>query len=296
MDLRQLRYLEAVVRLGSFTAAAGEQFVAQPAVSQALKKLEQQVGLRLVIRSSPVSATPAGEALVLRARRVLAEVEAAEAELDAVRGIETGIVRVGAIHWLEPFDLAQLLGGFNELHPGVDIVLREENADEMFDQLSAGSLDLVVSNVAPGDRIPAGLDRWVVVTEDLVAAMAPPHRLAGRSWVSLEALAVENLIAFRRGSAFRQTVDHAFAARGTVPHVGFESSDMMAVRTLAARGLGIGIMPESLARAPGPELAVVSIRPKPEPRRVAVTWRTGAHTSPAGAAFRAFALDWIEAS
>lgn len=229
-----------------------------------------------------------------RANRVFVELERAVAELDAVRGIKTGIARVGAIHWLEPFHLAGLLAGFHEHHPGIRIVLREENADVMFDQLIRGALDFVVSNISPGDDPPEGLERKVVVTENLVAAVHPGHRLANRSWVSLETIADETLVAFRQGSAFRQTVDHAFSARGARPLVGFESSDLVAVRTLAARGLGVGIMPLSLARSPGPKLAIVAIRPKPEPRRVAVTWRMGQHSSPAGEAFRTFALDWID--
>src|SRR5947209_6742602 len=99
MELRQLRYLVALAEERSFTRAAAREHIAQPALSQQLRRLEDELGLLLVERTTrQVSITPAGDLLVARARRILGELEAAHAELESLRGVRTGRVRVGAIH------------------------------------------------------------------------------------------------------------------------------------------------------------------------------------------------------
>ncbi|MCL1600963.1 MAG: LysR family transcriptional regulator, partial [Actinomycetia bacterium] len=104
MDLRQLTYLDAVARNASFTAAADELFVAQPAVSQAIKQLELEFGTTLIdrVKKQP---TEAGTLVLARARQVFAELEAAREQVGELSGLERGTLRAGAIHWLEPFDL-----------------------------------------------------------------------------------------------------------------------------------------------------------------------------------------------
>src|ERR1700740_935966 len=96
MELRQLRYLVALAEELNFTRAAANEHVAQPALSQQIRRLEDEVGLALVERSTRhVALTDAGQVLVVRARRVLSELEAAGTELEAMRGLHTGQVRVG---------------------------------------------------------------------------------------------------------------------------------------------------------------------------------------------------------
>src|ERR1700729_2396344 len=120
MDLRQLRYLVALAEEGSFTRAAASEHIAQPAVSQQIRRLEDELGLALVERTTlRVSLTDAGGLLVVRARRVLAELEAAETELQALRGMYTGHVTIGAMHTMGPVDLSLALALFHERHPHV---------------------------------------------------------------------------------------------------------------------------------------------------------------------------------
>src|SRR5919206_4362757 len=113
MDLRQLRYLVALADERHFTRAAAREHVAQPALSQQIRKLEAEVQLPLVERTTRrVQLTEAGELLVARARRVLREIEAAQAELSRMAGVQTGHVTVGAIHTMMPVDLSLLLARF----------------------------------------------------------------------------------------------------------------------------------------------------------------------------------------
>src|ERR1700685_2802649 len=105
MELRQLLYLVALVAEQPFTRAAAREHVAQPALSQQIRRLEEEVGLALVERTTRhVALTDAGEILVVRARRILAELEAAGTELQALRGMDTGHVTIGAMHTMGPID------------------------------------------------------------------------------------------------------------------------------------------------------------------------------------------------
>src|SRR5438105_13034734 len=106
MDLRQLRYLVALSEERNFTRAAGREHIAQPALSQQIRRLEDELGLPLVERTTrSVAMTDAGTLLVGRAKRVLAGVEAAHAEMERLTGLQTGHVTVGAIHTMGPIDL-----------------------------------------------------------------------------------------------------------------------------------------------------------------------------------------------
>ncbi len=110
MDLRQLRYLVAVAEYGSFTRAAEAVHVAQPAISQQIRKLEDELGLALVQRTTRrVSLTDAGELLVVRARRIMAELESAQIELESLRGVYAGHLTIGAMHTMGPVDLSLAL-------------------------------------------------------------------------------------------------------------------------------------------------------------------------------------------
>src|SRR5688500_15653271 len=122
MDLRQLRYLVALADERHFTRAAAREHVAQPALSQQIRKLEDELGIPLVHRTTrQVALTEAGELVTGRARRVLAEIEAARAELQELWGLLTGRVTIGAMQTLGAFDLPLLLATFHERHPGVEL-------------------------------------------------------------------------------------------------------------------------------------------------------------------------------
>src|SRR5579875_1491697 len=129
MELRQLRYLVALADERSFTRAAERSHVAQPALSQQIRRLEEEVGLALVERTTRrVALTDAGAMLVERARRVVAEVEAAGFELQRVAGLQTGHVTVGVIHTMGPIDVSLALALFHERHPGVELTVREHSS------------------------------------------------------------------------------------------------------------------------------------------------------------------------
>src|ERR1700730_14176624 len=148
MELGQLRYLVALAEERHFTRAAAREHIAQPALSQQIRRLEDEVGLALVERTTRrVAMTEAGELLVARARRILAELNAAETEVQALRGVQVGHVSVGALHTMGPIDLSLVLAIFHQRHPGVELTVREQSSEELAEMVRVDELDLAFLSV-----------------------------------------------------------------------------------------------------------------------------------------------------
>jgi DNA-binding transcriptional LysR family regulator len=282
MDLRQLRYLDAVARARSFTAAALELHVAQSALSQQVAKLERELGVELLRRTSRrVEVTEAGELVLARGRRALAEADAIRADLDALRGLVRGRLRIGGVPPVSGLHPAALIAEFGRRHPGVDITIREEVAATLLEELADGRLDLVVALVDPG-QVPPGLTGRRLVEEELVLILAPDHPLARRKRIPHAALADEPLVAYGTGSSLRAELERLVPE----PRVIAEANELATLRELAALGLGVTLMPAAVMAAVPPE--VLAVRPLSPPVRVpvAMLWRAYEAPTPAAAAFR----------
>ncbi|HXD67707.1 MAG TPA: LysR substrate-binding domain-containing protein [Solirubrobacteraceae bacterium] len=285
MELRQLRYLVALAEELNFTRAAQREHVAQPALSQQIRRLEDEVGLTLVERTTRhVSLTDAGEVLVVRARRVLAELEAAGTELQALRGMDTGHVTIGAMHTMGPIDLSLPLALFHDLHPGVGLTVREQSSEEMAEMLRVDEIDLAFLSVT--ERVEAhGLGLHQLVSEELVVLLPLVHPLSGRAEVRMAELADEQFISFRAGARLRELLFAAGREAGFEPRVTLESNESQRIRRLVARGLGVAILPRSDADRPGAEVAVARLIAPSLRRDITLAWREGRRLAPAAAAF-----------
>jgi LysR family transcriptional activator of glutamate synthase operon len=284
MDVRQLRYLVALAEEQHFTRAAAREHVAQPALSQQIRKLEDELGLPLVQRTTrSVALTEAGTMLVERARRVLAELEAARAELEELSGVRAGRVTIGAMQTLGAFDLPLLLATFHAQHPHVELAVREEPSDTLAAMLRADQLDLAILSVT--DRIERrGLGLEELATEDLVAVLPLNHALADRKQLRFFELAGEEFIGFREGGALRHILIQAAAAAGFTPRFAFESNEVPRIRALVARGMGVAVLPRS-GVPDDADVAVVSLTSPRPTRDVTLAWRADRRQPPAAAAF-----------
>ena len=289
MELRQLRCLQAVVRHGGFRRAAAALHLAQPAVSQQIARLESEVGVLLVERGRPGGLpTPAGRALLARAERILAEVDAARLEMRAHAGALTGRVRVGAWHSSAP-DVPGLVRDFALRHPGVEILLREVTAAAMLSMLRAGELDVAVVILAEVlDLTDVVVEP--VLSEPLVVVGAPDGPLAGRRRGRLAELRDQPFVMFPPGSAMRGIVERACAEQGFRPRVSVEAMGFTAARALASRGLGVALLPRSLPGELGPPVAVATLSPALN-RTSALAWWSGGRLNPAAERFLATARE-----
>jgi LysR family transcriptional activator of glutamate synthase operon len=289
MDVAQLRYLVALADELHFTRAAAREHIAQPALSQQIRRLEDEVGLALVERTTRrVALTDAGELLVARARRILAELEAARAELQAVRGVRSGRVLVGALHTMGPVDLALVLAEFHHRHPGVELTVREQSSEELAEMLRVDELDLAFLSVT--ERVEShGLGLYQLVSEELVLILPPDHGLRRRQRVRMAELAGEQFISFREGARLRELLVSAGRSAGFEPQVMLESNEARRIRRLVSRGLGVAILPRSDAVEPGAEVVVAALSEPALRRDITLAWREGRRHPPAAAEFMALA-------
>lgn len=245
MELRQLRYFTVLASELSFTRAAARLHMSQPPLSYQIANLETELGARLFERTSrSVVLTEAGKALLPHAQAVLQRLEQARGDVRrTAQGLE-GSVRVGlsGAHFLGPFP--QFIHEYRQQRPGVDVVLHEMTPADHVQALREGALDLSISRgEAPG------LAATLLWRDELVAAMPLAHRLARRRRLRLAELRAEDFVFLRLdSSAFAQRVFEGCVAAGFVPRIVQQVVELPAVLNLVAAGLGVALVPDSLAR------------------------------------------------
>jgi LysR family transcriptional activator of glutamate synthase operon len=285
VELRQLRSVEAVARHRHFTRAAEELHLAQSALSHQIRRLEEELGTPLFERTSRrVTPTEAGQAIAARARRVLAEVDDARAEVDELRGVLRGRIWIGPLVPAGDVDVPGLLARFSQAHPGVEVGLREGIAAEMLRWLAADELDAAFCLLA--GEIPDELAVEPLSRDEVVAAFAPDRAPAARH-VDVADLAQRKIIAPRRGSAITTVLHQRLADAGEPLRLALESGDPFLLRSLAARGFATAILPRSLTALEGPQLEVRSLHPALQ-LPVALVWRRERNAPPAARAFIEF--------
>src|SRR5581483_3106553 len=258
MDLRQLRYLVALAEEQHFTRAAEREHIAQPALSQQIRRLEDELGLPLVERTTrSVAMTDAGNLLVGRARRILAEVDAAHAEMQRMTGLYIGHVTVGSMHTMGPVDLSLPLSTFHQRYPGVELTVREQSSEELAEMLRVDELDLAFLSVT--ERIEShGLGLHQLVSEELAVILPGDHPLSKRRRIRMAELVGEQFISYREGARLRELLVAAGDHAGFRPEVKLESNESQRIRRLVARGMGVAILPRSDTTGPGAPVATAT--------------------------------------
>ncbi|MCX5239310.1 LysR family transcriptional regulator [Streptomyces prunicolor] len=247
MDLRHLKYFLAVAETRNFTQAAASCYVAQSALSQQIARLEKDVGAQLFSRTSrSVRLTAAGELLEPLARRILADVDTAKAALDALSGLRRGRLRLGLVQTrASSVDLVEVMANYHARYPGIDFHVTNAPSAEMAAAVLAGDLDIAIVGLSPR-QIPDGLDHQVLAADPLVLIVPADHALADREAVDLADLPESHqLIQFTRGSGLRRQVEAAFARAGVEPGQHFQVGQIQDMIRLAARGIGVTVVPRS---------------------------------------------------
>ena len=278
MDLRHLQQFIALAEEGQFTAAARKMHIVQSGLSVTIKELEQELGTRLVNRTTrSVSLTKAGELFLEHARSSLA---ALHDGIDAVRsqdGVVRGRLHLGILQSLAPYvDLPVLLHSFRTKYPHIEFAVRSLSTETIPAQVRAGYVDLSF-HVLQEERKWAGL-RVIPFKQDVLVAICSRKRaLAKRGSISLKALAAEQFVDLTPERALRGLIDRAFSEKGLKRDSVYEVSDVDMMLNFVARDLGVSIVPSGLAHlsARSKHLHVLPIttsaNPLPKWRIVALT-------------------------
>jgi LysR family transcriptional activator of glutamate synthase operon len=286
MELRHLRYLVALADAEHFTRAARTLGIAQPALSQQVRRLEAEVGLQLVERTTRrVSLTHAGKVLVTGARGVLRDVDRLTAELAALRGVQAGRLVVGVTRTPGAVDVAGALATFHGAYPGVELDVREGLSQDLLRDVRAGELDIAI--IAEGPSLEAAsfsVER--VAVEPLVAIVPPDHPLSAKRFLSSAELVAQRVVTFHRGATIREQLEREASRLGVPLRVAFETADVQRTRQIVGHGLAVGVLPETDARAAGAEVVVIPVRNASFVHRTAVATVGDRAPTPAARALR----------
>ena len=258
VELRHLRSFEAVVRCGGFTRAAQDLLVAQPAISAHIKRLEQELGVQLLHRSRTVQLSAAGERLLPHVRAALAELDEGRRQVQDLRTVQSGRVRVGVTPLTGGLDLVAVLSRFRVRYPGVTVTLRTGLVADLVQDLRAGQVDVVVG---PSRLAPQGLHRIELVPERLVLITPPGDRRTVRS---LRDVAADTFVCLAAESGLRRMLDQAFADVEADPKVDLETHSPAGIRELVSAGLGSALIAASAAGGPGTAVRVHTLPGLPE--------------------------------
>ena len=285
MNLRMLRTFVEVVRQGGFSQAAPVVCLTQSTVSKAVKTLEDDLGLPLLNRlGQGVELTAAGEILYRRALVLLAEQSDLLAELEALRGLKQGRLRIGLPPVGSGALFAALFATFRQRYPELDVELVEQGGQRLAESLAAGEVDLAAILMP----VPEEFDYQEVRSEPLMVVLPARHPLAGRQRLDIRALATEPFILFEAGFALNAKILAACALVGVVPRVVARSAQIDFIADLVEAGLGLAFLPRVVARQHLREALVMVPLDAPNTEwRLALAWRRNAHLSPA-------ALAWLD--
>ena len=244
MQMHQLTYFESVSRHLHFTRAAEELNVAQPSVSQQIRKLEAELGAPLFHRMKRhVALTEAGKTFLPHARAVLQRLEEARLEVQELTGLRRGTLAVGATPSVGTHLLPRALAAFSRRHPGITLAFREAGSRTLLSLLEAGELDMAV--VIQPIRHPA-LETQPLVEEELLLAVPRQHPLAsGKRRVRLAQLREEPFVLLREGAYdLRDQTLAACRRAGFEPAVALDGGEMDSMLRFVAAGIGVAILPE----------------------------------------------------
>jgi DNA-binding transcriptional LysR family regulator len=288
MELRQLAYFVAVAEERNFTRAAQRIPIAQPAISQQIRRLESELGERLFVRDRRgIRLTAAGQALLPHARAMLADAAHARQAMAALSGLRTGRLAFGFVQPLPDRRLPGLLGAFHRQYPQIELRLLEDETDALLAALAAGQLDAALIGLGRYDRPPPDLESLPVAREPVVVAVHLAHPLAGRGSIPLHALREEPMIAFTAASKQRTTLETACRAAGFEPRIAAETSDLGVMIQLIQQRLGVAVLPASALEGATSVSRLGLTRPRLQ-RRILLVWRP-AGSPPAARAFLALA-------
>lgn len=287
MEIKQLRFFIEIARRLSFTRAAETLHIAQPALSTAIRKLEDELGLTLFNRSDrKIALTAEGETFLRHATAILDDVRKAEREMADIRGLTAGEVRVGVTPMLSTYFFPKIIAGFTKRHPALQLSVYGDSAARIQRMVAGGELDM---GVVAGAALPESLEYHHLLHEEIVACVPAHHPLARRKAVPFTELLREPLILFKEGYHLRELIDETAARFGAQPRTVFESNLFTLIRNLVREGLGISFL---LRMVVADEKDLVALRCDPPLHLdLFIAWKRQAGLSRANRAFADYLID-----
>lgn len=278
MTLTELKYIVAVARERHFGRAAEACFVSQPTLSVAIKKLEEELDVKLFERgASEVSVTPLGEEIVRQAQQVIEQAQAIREIAKRGKDPVSGPLRLGVIYTIGPYLLPDLVRSAIEHVPQMPLMIQENFTAKLLESLRTGELDCAIMAEPFPDT---GMAVAPLYDEPFLAAVPRSHPLAARDSVSAEELKAETMLLLGTGHCFRDHVlevcpEYArFSSDAEGIRKSFEGSSLETIKYMVAAGMGVTVVPRlSLPAEADKHVAYIPFTEPVPTRRVVLVWR-----------------------
>ncbi|TWI63587.1 LysR family hydrogen peroxide-inducible transcriptional activator [Pseudoduganella lurida] len=280
MTLTELKYIVAVARARHFGHAAEACFVAQPTLSVAIKKLEDELGVTLFERGgTEISVTPLGAQIIAQAERVLEQTAAIKELAKQNKDPLAGPLRLGVIYTIGPYLLPPLVKAMIDNVPQMPLILQENYTVKLLELLRQGELDAAIMALPLPDH---GMAMQALYDEPFVVAMPGPHPWTKRERIPAEDLKSETMLLLGAGHCFRDQVLEVcpemarYASPGNGMQRTFEGSSLETIRHMVASGIGLTVLPRASVPDMNPKHSLLQFREFEEPvpsRRVVIVWR-----------------------
>ena len=285
MEIHQLRYFVAVAEEGSFSRAAAKVRVAQPSLSQQIRKLEAEVGQPLFDRlPRSVVLTEAGRCLIDYARQILSSIDDARRCVGDLKGEIGGKLAVGAIPTIAPYVLPDLVGKFQKHYPEVTLEIVEDVTEGITRRVEAGELDVALASTCHSSPT---LRRESVGNEPLLALLPERHPLAKKTLVELDDLKSQRFLLLHEMHCLSQQVHHLLEARRLRPEIALAGSQLGTIANMVAAGIGVSIVPQLMVNHQAiPGCVSLPFAPPVPERELNLLYNPLRFQSKAAAAFR----------
>jgi len=292
VTLRQLHAFEAVARLRSFSRAAEEMHITQPAVSKQIRLLTEEIGLPLLEQiGKKVFLTEAGETLLVTCADWLETWERFEQSIANLKGLKQGRLRIATVTTAKYF-MPRVLGPFCAEYPGIDIAMEVVNRDRLLERLFNNRDDLYVMGVPPDGK---DIESEPLMANDLVVVATPSHPLAGRARIPLRELGAHKFLVREQGSGTRMTVERVFKQNGVPFNARMELGSNEAIKQAVAGGLGLAVLSRSTLQPEGlDELIMLDVQGFPIHRAWYVVRPKGKQLSIVAETFLHFLRDHLQ--
>ena len=292
-DMRRLALLVEVVEQGSITAAAELMMYTPSAVSQQLRKLEQEVGQPLLTRRSRgVVPTEAGQVLADHARKIVRQMHAAQSDLDQIAGLKRGSLTIGTFPTLAGSFLPTVIRVFKKRYPAIGLSVRSARFDELVADLESGVTGLCLLWDYPWNPFHDDAIRVTeVFREATVILVARGHRLADQEQVTMDELRHESWIVRAEAHPVVEVLQRSAHEAGFEPTIGFLANDYQEAQAMVSVGMGVAMVPKTAVALQHPDVRVLSLGPDAPLRRVLLAQRQDKVYAPAEVAFHSTLLE-----
>jgi DNA-binding transcriptional LysR family regulator len=293
LTLRQLQCFAAVARNRSFTKAADELHLTQPAVSMQIRQLEQQAGVSVTEQlGRQIHLTEAGKEVYRYARMILQHIDEMDDVLNRIKGLSGGKLQIAAISSANYF-APKLLGTFHQRFPEISVSMEVTNQTAVLRLVTENEVDMAIMGQPPKD---ASLDAIPFMDNPLVVVAPPDHRLAGRKRIPLKELEKEVFLTREPGSGTRGAMQRFFREHKLKLTTGMEMGSLSGIKQSVMAELGLGLLPRGAIQAELAlnQLVVLDLKGTPINRHWHVVLHKGKRLSVAADAFRTLLIDEAE--